>query len=301
MKSREEYLSSIYTKRDERLKKRKKYISAITSVACLAVCFAAVFTFIPKKLRYKSTNAEIFNGMNSSENKLFEMFENVSEDTDESSEELLTFLIPYNSFAANIMATNNDAAADSAVPSENESSPNIDDNKLLTEIAAETPDEVTRQVNFGYVGEPFDPDRLLSGTPAVKPENPDEDYITGVTEPNNKNPDSADEETKAKTTKANLRTSDEAIEEALKYIPNEETSKIIEDKTQVTVSRTANGKTSYTVYFYTENKLFTIELNAATLEMIECKEKNTINGNVNYYSPAHFPETTAALPEYKPQ
>lgn len=300
MKSREEYIASIYTKRDERLLKRKKLISAITAVACLVICFASVFAFVPKKFGHKKTSiAETAHGMNSSESKMFAQFDS----TTAVANELFTLVIPYNAPTQSINSTiinNVERNAGAAVTKDN--SANIEDGKIQTEIAVEIPDEeTTRQVNFGYAGEPFNPDWLINGKPATAPDYPPEDYVTGVSEPYLESPDSVDEATKKSTTAAKLRSSDEAIAEAKKYIPKEDANKIINEKTHVTISRTASGKSTYTVYFYTDIKLFTIELNAVTLEMIECKEKNTNTGDVNYYSPAHFPETTAALPEYKPQ
>lgn len=289
MKNREEYLTSIYAKRDKELIKRKKKISAITSVACLFLCFIAVFSFVPKKkLGYKASVAE--NGK--TYNELLSATNNADKST-VSSEEIFSSNEKYQ---ANINQNNNifyvDDSAAGANPIDSGVKATVESNKAETEIAVEIPGEATtRQVNFGYAGEPFDPEKLSS---------PSEDYVTEVSEPYPESPDSADEATIKSTTKAKLRSSDEAIEEALKYIPEEDTDKILENETHVTISRTSGGKSTYTVYFYTDSKTFSIELNAVTLEMIECKEKDKNTGNANYYTPAHFPETTAALPEYIP-
>ncbi len=48
MKNREEYIESIYKKRDEALKLRKKRRSYLTAAACIAVCFLTAFFLVPK-------------------------------------------------------------------------------------------------------------------------------------------------------------------------------------------------------------------------------------------------------------
>ena len=65
-------------------------------------------------------------------------------------------------------------------------------------------------------------------------------------------------------------TADAFVAEAKKHISNAD--KIIADKTNVTVSRNANGTTTYTAYFYTEDKRITVELDS-NLKLIEVKEK----------------------------
>lgn len=48
MKNREEYIESIYKKRDEALELRKKRRSYLTCAACIAVCFLTAFFLVPK-------------------------------------------------------------------------------------------------------------------------------------------------------------------------------------------------------------------------------------------------------------
>ena len=296
MKSKDEYLRSIYAKRDAELTKRKKTISTVTTALCLAICFATIFAFIPKKFVKKTNTAETVNGKGYSDSKTLNKIYFEEETTLGQIAENYIFNNSYVIDESNKPVTN---SVDVYGTIEKE---NGREDSLKTEIAVENPAQATtRQVFFGCLGEPFDPDKLINGNSAIAPENPPEDYYTAVTEPYSEGSASIDEVTIVKTTKAALRTSDEAIDEAIKFIPDVDAAKLIDEKTQVTVTRTSSGKTTYTVYFYTETKLYTVELNAITLEMIECKEKNTVTGDINYYSPAHFPETTAALPEYKPQ
>lgn len=48
MKNREEYIESIYKKRDAALNARKKRRSYLTAAACIAVCFLTAFFLVPK-------------------------------------------------------------------------------------------------------------------------------------------------------------------------------------------------------------------------------------------------------------
>ncbi len=48
MKNREEYIESIYKKRDAALNARKKRRSYLTTAACIAVCFLTAFFLVPK-------------------------------------------------------------------------------------------------------------------------------------------------------------------------------------------------------------------------------------------------------------
>ncbi len=291
MKNREEYLASIYAKRDKVLAKRKKTISLITSTACLVLCFIAVFSFVPKRLVKKTNTAETINENRYSDSRTLDKIIFEEEATFFHSSEIY---LHDDSFVINeaISTVTNDANANIQGGIKNS------ENSFRAEIAAEA---TTRQMNFGYAGGKFDPNQILSGDPAIAPENPPKDYDSAVTEPYNEKPDSVEEVTKIKTTKASLRTSDEAIEEATKIVPDEDAAKIIEENTQVTVTKTASDETLYTVYFYTSNKTFTIVLDAVTLRVLECTEKNIVTEKESYISYPWFPETTDALPEFKPQ
>ncbi len=299
MKSREEYIASIYAKRDSKIKERKKTISVLTSALCLTVCFIAVFAFVPKTFGQKSTASD--KTTNKHDNLTLAVHYPILKTT-ETAEELLSsgekYLANYNQ---NIEAmTDTDGATkqmnDSEIKGTLKNEYGSSDEKLQTEIAIET----TFHANFGYIGEPFDPNSIskpsFGGYPALAPADPPEDYVTGVSEPYYEKDDLTKSTTEGKT-----KSSEEAITQARKYLSEEDASEIIDEKTQVTVTRTASGKTTYTVYFYTKHKSFTIDVDAVTLRIIGCKEKNLVSGSESYISPPWFPETTAALPEYKPQ
>lgn len=57
MKNREEYVASIYAKRDECLAKRKRVISASVSALCLILCFCTAAVVMPKMM--KKTSKEV--------------------------------------------------------------------------------------------------------------------------------------------------------------------------------------------------------------------------------------------------
>ncbi len=299
MKNRDEYIASIYEKRNLKIKERKKTISVLTSVLCLAVCFIAVFAFVPKTFGQKSTVSKITT--KESDNLTLAVHYPILKTT-ETIEDAFTFnekyLVNHNQ---NIEAmTDTDGATKKANKQEikgtviNEYGPT--DDKFQTEIAVET----TFQANFGYIGEPFDPDSIskpsFGGYPDLAPADPTEDYVTEVSDHYYEN----DETTKSATAEK-PKSSEEAIAEAKKFLSEDDASKIIDEKTQVTITRTASGKTTYTVYFYTKYKSFTIDVDAVTLRIIGCKEKNLVSGSESYISPPWYPETTAALNEYKPQ
>lgn len=306
MKNRDEYLESIYAKRDAKIREHKKRISVLTSVLCLGICFIAVFAFVPRQSGTKlssegSTSNTVFinNMIQTTTNEECYIFNE-------------TYLAIYNQDNECISNdSGNRNMSDSEINASQKHEEETLKNKHQTEIAIEIiEEETTRNMNFGYIGEPFDPDLLPSkptfgGFPALAPAEPPEDFGTEVTEPFLESPDSIDsEETKASTSAAKPKSPEEATVEAKNFLTTlskEDSEKIIDDKTQVTVTRTANGKTTYTVYFYTKSKSFEIEVDAVTLRVIGCKQKYLVSGYETYISPAYFPETTAALPEYKPQ
>lgn len=300
MKNRDEYLESIYAKRDSEIIKRKKRVSVLTSVLCLGVCFASVFAFLPKHFGTET----FLNKSKNSENKIFTEF-NSSSETPTVSDELFTFCVTYPAVynESHLQVTDGIGNANMNDKEETVTNNNKSTSSNMiqqTEIAAESPSEsTTKGIYSENVGGVYNPDSFYSKPsfgasgeiafePCDPPENPGTPAVTTYDD--------------IPTTKSNkLATDEEAIVEAKKSVPGDEVEKINDDKTHVTVTVTSNGQTTYTVYFYTDYKLFKIELDAVTLEKIECTEKNLLTGNDNFYSPPHYPETTEALPEYKPQ
>ncbi len=57
MKNREEYMASIYAKRDARFAKRKRAIATATSALCLILCFCVAAVVMPKMM--KKTSEEV--------------------------------------------------------------------------------------------------------------------------------------------------------------------------------------------------------------------------------------------------
>ncbi len=313
MKNKDEYLESIYSKRDKKIRERKKTVSVLTSIFCITICFAAVFAFVPKYFKKESPAKK--NETGNSDNHIIsnadssDVLTTMNEEFFASGEQYAV-IQGYNQELITDDAGNRNMN-DSQIKASQKNYSTTSENKLQTEIAAEIPDEeTTRRMGFGYIGEPFDESLLptkspLAGSVAIAPAKPPEDSGTEVTEPYFEAPDSIDsDETKASTTAAKLKSAEEATSEAKSFLSTElkeDAEKIIDEKTQVTVTRTANGKTTYTVYLYTNTKSFEIDVDAVTLRILGCKQKYLVSGYETYISPPHFPETTAALPEYKPQ
>lgn len=309
MKNKDEYLESIYAKRDKKIRERKKTVSVITSIFCIAVCFAAVFAFVPKYFE-KGTPVTKNETVNSDNNIISttKISDTITAMNDEflASGEQYAVIQGYNQELITDEAGNRNMN-DSQIKASKKNYSTTSENKLKTE----TPDEeTTRRMGFGYIGEGIDESLLptkspLAGSVAIAPAEPPEDFGSEVTEPYPEAPDSIDsKETKASTTAAKLKSAEEATAEAKSFLSTElkeNTEKIIDENSQVTVTRTANGKTTYTVYFYTNTKSFEIDVDAVTLRILGCKQKYLVSGYETYISPPHFPETTAALPEYKPQ
>lgn len=310
MKNIDEYLESIYSKRDKKIRERKKTITALTSIFCIVICFAAVFAFVPKYFKKESPAKKSETG--NSDNHIFSN----ADSSDVLTTTLKEFFASGEQYAV-IQGYNQELITDNAgnrnmndsqIKASQKNYSTTSENKLQTETAAEIPDEeTTRRMGFGYIGEPFDESLLptkspLAGSIAIAPAEPPEDSGTEVSEPYFEAPDSIDsDETKTSTTAAKLKSAEEATAEAEKAVPKEDASKIIDEKTMVTVTRTANGKTTYKVYLYTNTKSFEIDVDAVTLRILGCKQKYLVSGYETYISPPHFPETTVALPEYKPQ
>lgn len=57
MKNREEYVASIYSKRDARLAKRKRAVATAASALCLVLCFCAAAAVMPKMMKKTSKEA----------------------------------------------------------------------------------------------------------------------------------------------------------------------------------------------------------------------------------------------------
>lgn len=260
MKSREEYVASIFAKRDALLKKRKKHISYLSAAICLAVCITVAFFAIPE--RFGSKKEPTINRTEESIVSTTAVF--LAEEAEV--EEYL------GSFSGSPEKHEQTQAAVNEIYKEE---------GMFDDAGKAAADAATKKANTTVVQD------YLAGGASHSPSVPAPDRIEAT-------------EFRSES-KAENHTADEAVKEAYKYVKQSEISDIDKSKTNVVISHNVNGTDYYTVYFYTETKVITVKLNAATLEMIECGEKSLTNGSENYYSPAHFPETTSALPEYKPQ
>ncbi len=303
MKSRDEYLESIYNKKDKFIIKRKKTVSVIASMACLAICFITVFSLVPKKLVKNKGATEPVNGSGNSNSVSIDKIVTEKKTTVDGLAERYTLDSAYAVNETTDTVTHFVTYYAAAEMNDGTTRKNGKNENSITEIAPERNGEATTRNNyFGSAGDPFDPDKLLSGNPAIAPENPPEDYVIDVTGSDYKKPGSdGEEKTVVKTSAAKPKSPEDAVAAAKDFLQNEDAAGIIDEKTQTTVTRTSSGETTYNVYFYTENKSFIIEVDGVTLRIISCAEKNLITGKESFISLPWFPETTEALPEYKPQ
>lgn len=260
MKSREEYVASIFAKRDALLKKRRKRISYLSAAVCLAVCLTVAFFSIPERFGSKKEPM-----INQTEKSIVSTTAAFLAEEAEVEEYLDAFSGSPEKHEQAQMAANEIYKEEG----------------MLDDAGEAAADAATKKADTTIIQ-----DNLAGGishSPSVPA------------------PDSIEATEFRSESKAENRTADEAVKEAYKYVNQSEISDIDNSKTNVIISHNTNGTDYYIVYFYTSTKLITVKLNASTLAMIECGEKNRSNGSENYYSPAHFPETTSALPEYKPQ
>ena len=283
MKNREEYFESIYAKRDRILFKKKKKTSFIAGMICLTLCFAAFFTFVPKKLiqkNYKDKSETTINNSGHSQTT-----------TVLSSDEIFTFAEAY---PETLKKNDNNETKDNSTTNNKEK---FTSEIIHSEIATEA---TTRKTAFGWDGS--SPTIPLFGTPAISIDEATSVNSSEANDPIMELPDSVcSEEEESSTAATVLKSPDEAINKAKTLLTQEDQEKISDDKTMVTINRKSDGTTTYTVYIYTNRDSYEIDIDAMTLEIKDCKKKNTLSGYETYISPPHFPETTEALAEFNLQ
>lgn len=261
MKSREEYEASIFAKRDALIAKRKKNMRITASALSVMICLSAAAVAIPM-LKEKLDETQILPVTNAAggvtENKI----------AAETYGEIATYPANYDTGIAytnhHNFAYYNDYCIES-VEGETNGLPipyvteiyQIPDGEIAVE-RGESEEKATEQV-----------DNLVDGEIAVEPDGAEDALNSPSIKPSKKN-----------------YTTEEIIAEAKKFISDAD--KIIADKTNVTVSRNANGTTTYTAYFYTESKRITVELDSE-LRLIEVKEKDN-SGNTAQITPGYNPD-----------
>lgn len=259
MKSREEYESSIFAKRDALIAKRKKNMRIAVSALSVTVCLSAAAVAIPM-LNEKPDETQFSPVTDAAggitENKI----------AAEGYGEIATYPANYDTGIAFTNHYDNEYYNDTCIEVEGNESFSA---ALTTEIY---------QIPDGEIA-------VEQGSSEEKPNNPIDQFIDGD---GFLAPDSIEGGFNAQGVKPSTKNykTEEIVAEAKKYISNGD--EIITDKTNVTVSRNANGTTTYTAYFYTADKRITVELDS-NLKLIEIKEKDTSGGDTTQISPAYNP------------
>lgn len=261
MKSREEYESSIFAKRDALIAKRKKNMRITVSALSVMICLGAAAVAIPA-LTEKPDVSQIPPVTNAAggvtENSI--SVENYGE--------ISTYPANYDTGIAYTYQHNFGYS---------------------NEFYAESAEGESREFPIASVTEIY---RIPDGETAVeagKTAGNGTDFAYNVNDSEGEiEPEGEEDALNAPSIKPSKKnyTTEEIVAEAKKYVTD--SNIIIDSKTNVTVSRNADGTTTYTAYFYTENKRITVELDSE-LRLIEVKEKDN-SGNAAQVTPGYNPD-----------
>lgn len=272
MKSREEYESSIFAKRDALIAKRKKNIRMTVSALSVVLCLGAAAVAIPNLIE----KAETSNASSATQSAGGTTEDKISAETET---EIGTYPAIYDTGIAftnqnDFGVYHNDFCIETV---EGESGKTDVTNAASTEIYAVPDGEIAVEE-----GEKKEETTKKVTTTAVQGYN--EQFANGLGNFRPESPDDAFDSSTETSSKKNF-TTEEIVAQAKKYVADAD--KIIDDKTNVTVSRTSNGTTSYTAYFYTADKKITVELDS-NLTAREIKEKE-LDSDVVQITPGYNP------------
>ena len=235
MKNREEYMASIYAKRDARLVGRKKAIAAASSALCLILCFCAAAVVMPKMM--KKTSEEVTADITVEVNNAEDVAGSENAQTMYLGVELVTMITNYE--------------------------------KPKVEIYE---DAITHhQKNFGY----NESELMNQRDTAFEEDGAGEEPETEIALETEIAQEFADDEThKApsvtkRPSSMGRYTNEEIIAAALSNLTESE-KKVVEGVEQlVTVTRTSSGEEYYDISYKTDNGKIKITLNAENLEFVK--------------------------------
>ncbi len=249
MKTNEEFLQGVYVKRDALVKKRKKRMALTTTTVCAVLCVAAavtanVFGESGAVKIIKTTEIEQSGFMNRNDKELYsvEMKEEYNVLTDklqpERATETVTMLAEgeavFNENGLNVPEIETEFAVES-----------VQDGNLGYDNSGSPPEKVESEENTSAEVEELTVQDGSVITPAVPPEEELKSNASVEGEPAISKP----------AMPAPLETPDysteEIVEAAINAIPEEEREFIIKDSANATVTRYADGKQEYEVYFRT--------------------------------------------------
>ena len=266
MKNREEYEASIYKKRDAMLAKRKKNIRMTVTALSVVICLSAAVLAMPKLINkaeeaQASSVTKAASGNGITENRIKE--------TKAVFDEAGTLLADFDVTKAQSYypsAVHGNIMAEETVQ-------NTQDIEYLTaasEIYRIPETEIALETEFFAENDSAEypaGDKQFAYTPQQ-----DTTSTAGGESP---------------TAPKKTYTTEEITAAAVKHLPEDDADKLIADKTNAVVSRKSDGTTSYTVYFYTAEKKFTVKL-SSSLELLEITEKNN-SGGTTQIAPAYNP------------
>lgn len=266
MKSREEYEASIYKKRDALLAKRKKNIRMTVTALSVMLCLGAAVLAMPKLMNkaeeaQASSVTKAASGNGIKENKI--------EETKAVFDEVKTLLADFDVTKAQ---SNYPAASSENAPAQGavQNAQDVEHLTMTSEIYRIPETEIALETEFFA-------------------ENDAAEYPAGDKQfaytPQQNTASTAGGESPSAPKKT--YTTEEITAAAVKHLPEGDADKLIADKTNAVVSRKSDGTTSYTVYFYTAEKKFTVKL-SSSLELIEIEEKNN-SGGTTQIAPAYNP------------
>ncbi len=261
MKNREEYLASIYTKRDIIIAKRKKKKQIAVSALCVVLCLCASAFAVPKII-------------------------NKAPDTQSTSSTTaaLTEIAEENALAEEPV---HNSAITEAANSANKPHAYFEDGETEiierltnTEIYRETAETALEETYISNI-KIFDSNGAQFG------------YIDSIDATHNCE---EGEVSATKKSSVGLYKTDEIVEAACKNLTESEQKSLGNAEPNVTVSRKSSGEESYSIMFSSEETTVIITLNAENLELID---KKILANKTESISGARPPMTTAK-PAYNP-
>ncbi len=262
MKNREEYMASIYSKKNALLAKRKKNIRIAVSAVCIAICFCSAAVVMPKAISKSDSNntTTATTAPSTTQANVTKIIYNVYEEANEA-------YLDDASYVAQTKAT----AEEYTYGVERESKP------ATTKTA----------INYYFTAknEMFDSAASVSKSETNLEEMPDS--IEGEK-------DYPMEEQKPAQT-ASPYSDEEIAKKAYSHLSDEEKKTCKNVEPFITVTHIKNGQ-YYTVYYSTDKLTVAVELDCNSLELID-KETKT-NNNSTTAKPPYNP--TITTPAYDP-
>lgn len=291
MKNKEEYINSIYKKRDEAIKKRKKRISYLTTAGCIVICFLTAFFLVPKDRP-----------------KVKEWPSSTSHYSPEFTEMLSTLIFGESQTAndrtvndANVRVEGNKkettyfGSAEDYSDEGNQETENAETCTVVSTASAQTSDSATvkasktttkRNYSKGTGSSTVKNDTHGAGDSSINLEDV-LDGIDSILSDDIKWPFpvatigafQGDSPTQKNTTTEHIAPDtggddlSDVLSTARSYLSEYELKRLDSSKTEINITRSSSGKYIYNVYFQTDTKAINITLDVNTLEFLGREEQ----------------------------